>query len=382
MKLYEHEAKTIFSTYGIPTPKGEVVTTISQAREAADKLGGPLAIKAQVLVAGRGKAGGIVFADTAEESEESAEKLLQTKVKGIPVTKLLVEEKVSVKRQLYFGVTVDRFNRCYVGIASGVGGVDIEEVAREQPEKILIRIINPQLGFRDFNARQLARDLGYGGQVMLRLADVFRKMYEAGQELDAELIEMNPLVETEGGEFIAVDARIILDDNALFRHPEFATLRKTERRELDSVEFEALKQGLDYVKLDGDIGVVGNGAGLVMATLDMINFYGGQPANFLDMGGGAPLERIAAALKIVFSDPNVEVVFVNILGGITLCDEVARGLIQTKQQLRTDKPFVVRLVGTNEDEGKLLLAEAGLQTFNSMQEAAQEVVRLARKEVA
>ena len=380
MKLYEHEAKITFSTQGIPTPKGELVTTSQQAYDATAKLGGPVAVKAQVLVAGRGKAGGILFANNPQEAQEAAGKLLQTQVKGIPVTKLLVEEQVHIKRELYFGVTVDRLNRCYVAVASEVGGVEIEEVAKQQPEKIHKQRINPQLGFRGFHARQIARSLGYSGNGMLALADIFQKMYRVGWDLDAELIEMNPLIETKNGEFFAVDARIILDDNAMFRHPEFAALRLAEPRELSPQEFEALKHGLDYVKLDGDIGVAGNGAGLVMATLDLINFYGGQPANFLDMGGGAPLDRVEAAFKIILTDPKVRVLFVNILGGITLCDEIARAIVQTRQELQTSKPIVVRLVGTDEAEGKKILAKAGLQAFDTMQDAAQRAVELAKKE--
>jgi succinyl-CoA synthetase beta subunit len=380
LKLYEHEAKTIFSTHGIATPKGEVVTTGEQARDAAAKLGGPVVLKAQVLVAGRGKAGGILFANTPQEAQEAARKLLQTQVKGIPVAKLLVEEQVAIKRELYFAVTVDRLNRGYVAVASQVGGMEIEEVARQEPEKIRKQPINVQMGFRGFNAWQMAKSLGYSGEGMLELADIFQKMYKVGADLDAELIEMNPIVETEGGRFLAVDTRIILDDNALFRHSELAALRLSEPRELSPEEFEALKHGLDYVKLNGDIGVAGNGAGLVMATLDLINFYGGKPANFLDMGGGAPLERIEAAFRIILSDSKVRVVFVNILGGITLCDEVARGIVQTKQELHTSKPLVVRLVGTNEAEGKLILAEAGLQAFDTMEDAAQQAVELAKKE--
>ena len=380
MKLYEHEAKTIFSTNRVPTPKGKLVTTGQRALEVAANLGGPVAVKAQVLVAGRGKAGGILFADSPQEAQKAAEKLLQTEIKGIPVAKLLVEEQVPIKVELYFGVTVDRLNRRYVAVGSRAGGVEIEEVAKQQPESIHKQPINAQLGFRAFDARQMAISLGYSGERMLALADIFQKVCQVGMDLDAELIEMNPLVETTDGEFVAVDTRIVLDDNALYRHPEYETLRLSEPRELNPQEFEALKHGLDYVKLDGDIGVAGNGAGLVMATLDLINFYGGQPANFLDMGGGAPLERIEAAFKIILSDPKIHVLFVNILGGITHCDEVARAIVQARQQLQTRKPWVVRLVGTNEAEGKRILADAGLKVFDTMQEAAQEAVELAKRE--
>jgi succinyl-CoA synthetase beta subunit len=380
LKLYEHEAKTILSTYQVPTPKGEVSTSSQQTRESAAKLGAQVAVKAQVLVAGRGKAGGILFADTPEQAEEAANKLLGSQIKGVTVTKLLVEEKMPIKKELYFGVTVDRLNRCYVALASDMGGVEIEEVAEQQPQRILKVVIDPQVGFRSFHARQIAKQLGYAGDQMLQLAGILEKLYQAGMHYDAELIELNPLAETQDGKFFAVDARIVIDDNALFRHQDYKQKQLQEPRERSPQEFEALKNGLDYVKLDGDIGVVGNGAGLVMATLDTINLYGGKPANFLDMGGGAPPQRIEAALKIILSDPQVKVLFVNILGGITLCDEVARGIIQAREQLKTTKPLMVRLVGTNEEEGKRILTEAAIPVFDSMEEAAQKAAEFAKKE--
>ncbi|MCW4010997.1 MAG: ADP-forming succinate--CoA ligase subunit beta [Candidatus Bathyarchaeota archaeon] len=380
MKLYEHEAKSIFSSYGVPIPKHVLATTKEQARQAAAELAVPVAVKAQVLVAGRGKAGGILFADTAEEAEKAAKLLLKTQLKGAPVEAVLVEEKISIKREMYFGVTVDRLNRCYVTIASDVGGVDIEEVAQKQPSKIYRHPIDTRLGFRSFNATQIAKQMGYRGEKMLELAEVIKKIFTAAMDYDAELAESNPLVETSDGKFVAVDARLVLDDNALFRHVEFRQKRLEEQRDLTLEEFEAAKNGLDYVKLGGDIGVAGNGAGLVMATMDMINLYGGKPANFLDMGGGAPPQRIKAALRIILSNPKVQVLFVNILGGITLCDEVARGIIQARKQLETSKPTVVRLVGTNEEEGKRILADAGMPVFDSMEQAAQKAVEFAKQE--
>ena len=380
MKLYEREAKTLLSTYGIPTPKSELATTNQQAYDSAAKLAVPVAVKAQVLVAGRGKAGGILFADTPEQAEVAAKKLLGAQVKGTVVSKVLVEEKIAIKKELYFGVTVDRVNRCYVAVASELGGVEIEEIAEKQPQKIHKQLIDPQLGFRSFHARQLAAKMGYSGDQMQQLADILEKLYKLSVDYDAELVEMNPLAETQDGKFVAADARLILDDNALFRHEEFKLKRLEEQRELSTQEFEALKNGLEYVELDGDIGVVGNGAGLVMATLDVINLYGGKPANFLDMGGGAPPKRIEAAFKIILSNPQVKVLFVNILGGITLCDEVARGIIQARQTLGTSKSIVIRLVGTNEAEGKRILDHADLPVFDSMEEAALKAVELAKKE--
>ena len=381
MKLYEYEAKTIFATHGIPTPKGKLVMSSPQARDAAAEFDGPVALKAQVLVAGRGKTGGILFANSPQEAEEAAQKLLQTQVKGILVTKLLIEQKVPIKRELYFGVTVDRLRQSFTVISSQVGGIEIEDIATQQPEKIYKMFVSPQIDFRSFHARQIAKHVGYSGDAMLALGAIFQKLYRLGVELDAELIEMNPLVETTDGKFVAVDGRIIIDDNALFRHEEYAALRLADPCELGDAEFEALKHNLDYVKLNGNIGLIGNGAGLVMATLDLINMFGGQPANFLDMGGGAPLERIESALRIILLDPQVRVLFVNILGGITLCDDVARGIIEARTQLQTNKPLVVRLVGTNEAKGKQILTRAGIEVFDSMEDAARKAVELASGEM-
>jgi succinyl-CoA synthetase beta subunit len=379
LKLYEHEAKSILAARQIPTPKGELCSTSRQTREAAAKIGTPVAVKAQVLVAGRGKAGGILFADDPQEGEAAAKQLLGSEIKGMRVEQVLVEEKLSVKKELYLGFAVDRLNRCYAAVASDAGGVDIEETTEQNPEKIRKQLVDQQLGFRPFHARQVAKALGYGGNQLEQLAEIFLKLYEACLDQDAELAEINPLVETREGKFVAADARLIIDDNALFRHKEFLQRRLQEQRELSSEEFEALKNGLEYVKLNGDIGIVGNGAGLVMATLDLVSLCGGEPANFLDMGGGASTERILAALKIVLSNPQVKVILVNILGGITLCDEVARGIVAVRKQLGTSKPIAIRIVGTNEAEGKRILAEAGLPFFDSIEEAALMAVEFAER---
>jgi succinyl-CoA synthetase beta subunit len=379
MKLLEYEAKRILAKYGVPTPKGELATDITQALEIASRLNPPLVIKAQVPVAGRGKAGGILFANSTAEVERAAEKLLSMQIKGIPVRSIWIEEKVQVRKELYFGMTVDRFAKSYVAIASSEGGMEIEEVATKTPEKVIRFPINPQWGFRPHHARQIAKRMGYSGSQLSILGNIFHSLYRAGMDYDAELIEMNPLVETPNGNFVAVDTRMIIDDNALFRHPEFK--ERVLEGELSPQEIEAAKNDLAYVKLDGDIGVIGNGAGLVMATLDAIQLYGGKPANFLDVGGGAPSEKIAAALKIVLSDPNVKALFINILGGITRCDEVARGVLAAKEKLGIEKPLVIRLVGTNEEEGKRILTEAGIHVLESMEEAAQRVVEIVKSRV-
>ncbi|MEM4704007.1 MAG: ADP-forming succinate--CoA ligase subunit beta [Candidatus Bathyarchaeia archaeon] len=377
MKLFEYEAKNILAKHGIPTPKGELATSADQAREAAAKLKPPLVVKAQVLVAGRGKAGGILFAASAEEAGKLAQKLLSMEIKGIPVRSVWIEEQINIKKELYFGITTDRFRQCYVAVASAVGGIDIEEIAAKTPEKIVRMPINPQLGLRSFHARIIAKKMGYGGPQLSELGRILERLYIVGMNYDAELIEMNPIVETADGKFVAADARIIIDDNALFRHQEYQKRLLEGESELTPQELEAVKNDLAYVKLDGDIGVIGNGAGLVMATLDAIQHYGGKPANFLDVGGGAAADKIALALKIVLSDPKVKALFINILGGITRCDEVAKGILEAKRKVGVMKPFIIRLVGTNEEEGKRILTEAGIHVLESMEEAAQKAVQLA-----
>jgi succinyl-CoA synthetase beta subunit len=378
LKLHEHEAKKAFAKQGIPVPKGEVATTPVQAREIAAKLNTAVAVKAQILIAGRGKAGGILFANTPEEAELCAEKLLGAKIKGIKVSSVLVEEKVSALRELYFGITVDRAKRCYVAVASSIGGMEIEEIAARTSEKIVRVFVDPLSGFQPYHARQIARKMGYSGKQMLSLSSIFSNLYKLAMNYDAELAEMNPLMEKPNQEFVAADTRLIIDDNALYRHPELKTRLAGEESQLMPQEIEAAKSGLAYVKLDGNIGVIGNGAGLVMATLDTIQLYGGKPANFLDVGGGASAERMTAALNIVLSDTQVDTVFINILGGITRCDEIAKGILKARKRIGFTKPIVIRLVGTNEEEGRRILAEAGIHVLSSMEEAAEKVVEISK----
>lgn len=379
MKLFEYEAKNILAKYGVPVPQGGLASDPHQSREVAARLKMPVAVKAQVLVAGRGKAGGILFASSVEETERTAEKLLNMQIKGIPVKSVWVEEKIQVKRELYFGLTTDRFRQQYVAIASGVGGMDIEEVASKTPERVIATPINPNFGFHPFQARQIAKRMGYSGTQISELGRIIEKLYLVGMDYDTELIEMNPLVETSDGKFLAADARMIIDDNALFRHQEYRKKLLEGESELSPQEVEAVKNDLAYVKLEGNIGVIGNGAGLVMATLDTIQYYGGKPANFLDVGGGAPSEKTTLALKIVLSDAKVRVLFINILGGITRCDEVAKGILEAKEKVGVTKPLVIRLMGTNEEEGKRILTEAGIDVLESMEEAAQRAVEISKK---
>jgi len=378
LKLFEHEAKAIFLKHGIPTPLGKLANSPTKAREVTMQLHTPVVIKAQVTVAGRGKAGGILFANSPTEAEVAAKKLLSKRIKGTKVQSVLIEEKASIRKELYFGITIDRSSRSYVAVASSEGGMEIEEVAATMPEKIIKVFIDPLYGLRSYHACQIAKKLGYKGRQMLDLATIFHKQYEVALSYDAELAEMNPLVETSEGKFVAVDTRLIIDDNALYRHPEFKKRLTEIEAELTSQELEARKNGLAYVTLDGNIGVIGNGAGLVMATLDAIKLYRGHPANFLDVGGGATADRIVVALNLVFSDPRVNVVFVNILGGITRCDEVARGILEAKRRAGFLKPVVIRLVGTNEEEGKRILTDAGFHVLDSMEEAAEKAMTIVK----
>jgi len=379
MKLFEYEAKKILSTYGVQVPRGELAKSPEEALKAAMKISSPYVIKAQVLVAGRGKAGGILFAESPSEVKEKTAKLLGSEIKGIKVKSVWIEEKIPIKRELYFGVTVDRAQRTYVAIASSAGGMEIEEVAATTPERVTRFPIDPLRGFRPYHARQIAKELGYKGSQMLKLAAIFHRLYRASMDYDAELMEMNPLVETTEGTFVAADARLIIDDNALHRHPKYQGKLMEGESEFTPEEIEARKSDLAYVKMDGNIGIIGNGAGLVMATLDAIQLYGGKPANFLDVGGGASSDRVAKALDIVLSNPNVDVVFINILGGITRCDQVARGILEARQRLKFERPMVIRLVGTNEEEGKRILTESGIHVLESMEEAAKKAVEIARK---
>jgi len=375
MKLFEYEAKNILKEYGITVPDGAVVTSIEEAGDVARSIGKPVALKAQVLVAGRGKAGGILFADTLQEVKEKASQLLGSTIKGIKVNTLLVEEKLDLTEQFFVSITIERQARRYVVLASASGGVDIEEVAREKPEKIARHIVDPNVGFRPGDAMSLLSALNLDSGIRDRLASILETLCKVSFETDAELVEMNPLVLDGKGELIAADARIIVDDNALFRHPEFQG-RNIESSDDTPLESKAKKLGLVYVDLPGDIGVLGNGAGLTMAILDVIDIYGGKPANFLDIGGGAQPEVIKNAVKLVMSKPQVKAVLVNILGGITRCDLVANGVVEALKEAVVKKPVTVRMIGTNEEEGTRILEEAGVQVYSNMEEAVKKVVEL------
>lgn len=376
MKLHEYQSKRIFAKYGVPIPKGDVATKAAEARDIARELGGPVVIKSQVLVGGRGKAGGIKVAKNPDEAETLADTILGMDIKGLTVEKVLVDEAADIKKEIYLGIVIDRAQQKPVVISSAEGGVEIEEVAKTNPDAIIRLPIDPQWGLMDYQARNLAFDLGLRGAHINSFVQIAKGLYQAFINTDASLAEINPLVVTGDGRLLAVDGKIVLDDNALFRHPDLVELRDVQ--EESPAEREARNAGLSYVKLDGEIGCMVNGAGLAMATMDITKHYGGEPANFLDIGGGAKADKVAAALRIILSDPKVKAVLFNIFGGITRCDEVAKGILEALQQVNTNVPMVARLVGTNEEEGRRILAEANFPSASSLGEAAEKAVALAR----
>ena len=377
MKLFEYEAKEIARQYGLPLPKGQVASTPQEAKDAFLQLNEACMIKAQVLVAGRGKAGGIKPASNGEEAFQVARSILSTSIKGENVAKVLVEQKLPAKRELYVSIVVDRSSKCFTLLCSSEGGVDIEQVAASNPEKIIRRKIDPLIGLQEYESRFVAKMLGYSGKRINQLSSIIIKLYRIMLDYDAELVESNPLVETENGDLFAADLRILIDDNSLFRHQKFLERMKTLEPDMTPLEVKAREKDLAYVGLDGEVGIIGNGAGLVMATLDMILDYKGRPANFCDVGGGASEERIASALEIVLGNPKVKDLLINIMGGITRCDDVARAILDIQKRMGISKPMVIRLVGTNEKEGQKILADANIPSVNSMEEAAAKAVELA-----
>ena len=378
MKLHEYQSKRIFAQYGVPIPRGDVATTPEQAREIANRLGSRVVIKSQVLVGGRGKAGGIRLADGPDEAEEVAAQILGMKIKGLTVKKVLVDEAASIRQEIYLGIVIDRAQRRPVIMASAEGGVEIEEVARKAPDRIVKLGIDPFFGLQAYQGRELAFGIGLQKELVQDLVRMAQGLYNAFAGCDASLAEINPLVVTGEGKLLALDGKMLLDDNGLFRHFELAEMRDADEETPE--EQQARRFGLSYVKLDGEIGCMVNGAGLAMATMDIIKLYGGAPANFLDIGGGAQADKVAAALRIILSDRNVKAVLVNIFGGITRCDEVARGILAALAEVPTEVPMVARLVGTNEEEGRRILSEAHMITAQTLTEAAQKAVAAARGE--
>ena len=384
MKIHEYQAKALLAAAGVPVPRGEPVFTATEARAVAERLGGRVVVKAQIHAGGRGKGGGVKVVSDAAEAERTAEAMLgmtlvtaQTGPGGRRVGRLLIEEGLDIERELYVGLVIDRALARPVLMASRAGGMDIEQVAADTPELILKEALDPVAGLLPFQARRLAFGLGLERPVAGRAAAVMLAAASAFLDLDASLLEINPLVVTSGKEVLALDAKVNLDDNALFRHPELRELRDTAEEE--ALEVEASEHALSYVRLDGRIGCMVNGAGLAMATMDIIYLAGGEPANFLDVGGGANADQIRNAFRILMADPNVKAVLINIFGGILRCDVLAEGVIAAVREFKVALPVVIRMEGTNVEAGKRMLRESGLNftTADAMSEAAERVVALA-----
>jgi len=385
MKIHEYQAKAILARHSLPVPRGEVALSAAEAGDIARRLGGSLVVvKAQIHAGGRGKGGGVKLARSPQDAETLAAQMLgmtlvthQTGPEGRRVSRVLIEEGLQMTRELYLSLVLDRAAGKPVMMASAAGGMDIEEVAASTPEKIIKVHIEPGVGIVPFEARQLAFGIGLDAAQVNRFVKVAAALYDAFVATDASLVEINPLVVTASGDLLALDAKMNFDDNALYRHPDIRDLR--DLAEEDPLEIEASKFSLNYIRLDGTIGCMVNGAGLAMATMDIIKIAGGEPANFLDVGGGANAEQIRNAFKILMSDRNVRAVLINIFGGILRCDVLAQGVIAAVRELGVPVPIVIRMEGTNVDEGKRLLRESGMNftTADSMDEAAQRVVRLA-----
>jgi succinyl-CoA synthetase beta subunit len=381
VKIHEYQAKEILAKYGVPVPRGGVASTPAEAGKIAAELGGVVVIKAQVYAGGRGKGGGIKTAQSPDEAEKLASQIIgmrlvthQTATEGVMVDKVLVEDEGAIVRELYLGIVIDPRKGLPVIMASEAGGMDIEEVAAKTPEKILKEYIDPMIGFQPFLGRRLAFGLNLEAEQIRPMGQLIGNVFRVFTEQDASLVEINPLVVTSDGGLLALDAKLNLDDNALFRHRDYAELRDPTQE--DELELEASKHNISYIKLDGDVGCMVNGAGLAMATMDIIKLMGAEPANFLDVGGGASEEMVTNAFTLLLSDPEVKAALVNIFGGILRCDIVARGMIEASKQKEIKVPIVVRMRGTNVEEGMRLFAESGLPIIlaNDLKDAAEKVV--------
>ncbi len=387
MKIHEYQGKEIFRKYGVPTPRGFPAFSVEEAVEAAKKLGGTVwVVKAQIHAGGRGKGGGVKVAKSPQEVKDFSSKILgmqlvthQTGPEGQKVRRLLIEEGADIKKELYVGMVVDRVTQRVVLMASSEGGMDVEEVAEKTPEKIHKVSVDPVQGLSDADADEIALGIGIPQAALAQGRAIFKALYKCFRDTDASLAEINPLVLTNDNRVVALDAKLTFDDNALFRHPELGQLRDLD--EEDPAELEASKNDLNYIQLEGDIGCLVNGAGLAMATMDIIKFYGGAPANFLDVGGGATTEKVTEAFKIMLRNKSLKAILVNIFGGIMRCDVIAQALVEASKAVTLKVPLVVRLEGTNVEEGKALLRNSGLPIISAvnMADAAQKVVEAARK---
>jgi len=372
VKLQEYRSKEVLARHGVPLQAGHTATTPEEARSAAEMIGGPVVVKAQVLVGGRGKAGGVKLAATPDEAAERAREIIGLDIKGVTVKTVLVAPAAQIAHEYYLGLILDRAARAITVIASAEGGVEIEETAKTNPEAILRLPLHPLLGLQEHETRRIGFFLGIPAELRKEFASVVRGLYDAFVASDADLAEINPLVVTDDGALLALDAKIVLDESALPRHADLEAMR--DLNEEEPSETAAREAGISFIKLDGNIGCMVNGAGLAMTTMDLVKLAGGEPANFLDIGGGAKADRVAAAFAIILDDPNVKAILINIFGGITRGDEVARGIVEARSQLTRDVPMVVRIVGTNSEEAKPILAEANLITADSLDDAAAKAV--------
>lgn len=377
MIIHEYQGKELMNQVGIPTTQGRVAATPAEARAIAAEIGKKVAVKAQVHIGGRGKAGGVKLAENPDQAEEAASKIIGMDIKGLRVNKVLVEECIEIDREFYLGITLDRDARTHVVMLSPMGGVDIEEVAKTHPDQIFKLHTHPWLGIQDYEIREMLYKLDVDASIRKQLHFFVRKAFELYRKWDCVLTEINPLAILKDGRVVAADAKMNFDDNALYRHPELEAMR--EVAEEDPMERSAKERGLNnYVRLDGNVGIIGNGAGLVMGTLDIVAREGGKAANFLDVGGGANAALVANALGLVLSDPNVKGILFNIFGGITRGDEVAKGIVEGSKQVEIKVPMVIRLSGTNEAEGRAILKENGYEVAATMEEAAKKIVALTR----
>jgi len=375
MKIHEYQAKEIFGSAGIPVPPGRVATTVQEAVEIAEEINRPVMVKAQVHVGGRGKAGGVKYAENLEAVKIWAQRILGMSIKELEVKKILVTEAVEITSETYLGIILDRATKKPVIMISAAGGVDIEEVAAKTPEKIHKLTVEPRVGLQAYQARDLAFKVFRDIKLVRQVADIIMKLYDVFWQVDASLVEINPLITTPINQVIAIDAKINIDDNGLFRHKEIEAMRDLDAEE--ESEVEARNAGLSFIKLDGNIGCIVNGAGLAMATMDLVKHYGGDPANFLDIGGSSNPDKVLTAMRIILRDPHVKAILINIFGGITRCDDVATGIVAAVKELNPEVPIVTRLTGTNEAQARKIMKEVKLATAPTLDEVVQKAISMA-----
>jgi succinyl-CoA synthetase beta subunit len=375
MKIHEYQAKELFKEYGIPVQEQVVVDNPKDARAGAEKLGGTVVVKAQVLVGGRGKAGGVKLAENPDEAEEKAKAILGLTIKDIPVEKVMITKAADIQREYYVGLTLDRTAKSLILMMSKAGGVDIEELAVNRPEEIIRLHIDPVQGVDEIELRKALEQVFDTTELIRQGEDVVHKLFKLYMEKDCSLVEINPYAMIDGDKLLALDAKVNFDDNADYKHPEYARMKNPEEYSED--EIEARQSGLSFVSMDGDIGCIVNGAGLAMATMDIIKLYGGNPANFLDVGGSSNPEKVLNALRIITRNPKVKAILINIFGGITRCDDIAKGILMAMEQIDIKLPMVIRLIGTNEEEGRAMLKEKGFAVAESLSEAVDQVTSIA-----